>query len=34
VQYPLTEHPDIATALVYTSDDEFFTGVRGATRRA
>jgi pimeloyl-ACP methyl ester carboxylesterase len=23
--YPLSEHPDIATALVYTSDDEFFT---------
>jgi pimeloyl-ACP methyl ester carboxylesterase len=23
--YPLTEHPDVATALIYTSDDEFFT---------
>lgn len=23
--YPLTEHPDVATALVYTRDDEFFT---------
>jgi hypothetical protein len=23
--YPLVEHPDIATALIYTRDDEFFT---------
>jgi pimeloyl-ACP methyl ester carboxylesterase len=23
--YPLTEHPDVATALIYASDDEFFT---------
>ena len=23
--YPLTEHPDVATTLIYTSDDEFFT---------
>ncbi len=23
--YPLAEHPDIATTLIYTSDDEFFT---------
>jgi len=22
--YPLSEHPDVATALVYTTDDEFF----------
>ena len=23
--YPLSEHPDLPTALVYTVDDEFFT---------
>jgi pimeloyl-ACP methyl ester carboxylesterase len=23
--YPLAEHPDVPTALIYTSDDEFFT---------
>jgi pimeloyl-ACP methyl ester carboxylesterase len=23
--YPLDEHPDVATALIYTTDDEFFT---------
>jgi pimeloyl-ACP methyl ester carboxylesterase len=23
--YPLIEHPDVATALIYASDDEFFT---------
>jgi pimeloyl-ACP methyl ester carboxylesterase len=23
--YPLAEHPEVATALVYTADDEFFT---------
>jgi len=22
--YPLSEHPDVATALIYTRDDEFF----------
>jgi pimeloyl-ACP methyl ester carboxylesterase len=22
--YPLREHPDVATALIYTTDDEFF----------
>jgi pimeloyl-ACP methyl ester carboxylesterase len=22
--YPLTQHPDVATALIYASDDEFF----------
>ena len=23
-EYPLAEHPDVATALIYTTDDEFF----------
>jgi pimeloyl-ACP methyl ester carboxylesterase len=23
--YPLAEHPDVGTALIYASDDEFFT---------
>jgi len=22
--YPLSEHPDVPTALIYTTDDEFF----------